>query len=245
MADLAWYKAAGVLRLTLGKRAAGWPESFKIGELAWLQYPPEGAAEQRVAARKRRGAFEAAIKDAIAADIIRTDNAVEQRTSRVGVGYLDPFRFNLTECPGVALRVPRYQETHYEVTVVRLTRAAFAQWWGQQRESASEHIVAWLDSGNELSTTPVTAGNGGAHSKWSRGLKLVAWECAGRLRKDEGTITGPALWDAMCADARVQIKESESLVFKSNTTSLTGGEVSAKAKTIRGDWRQQLADLLS
>jgi hypothetical protein len=244
MSDLAWHKAAGVLRLTADKRAAGWPEAFKIGELAWLQYPPEGTAEQRVSARRRRIAFEAAIKGAIAAGTLRSVSTVEQHTKERLVGYLPPFRFNVPS--GVSSRnVARYERVQHEVTVIRITRAEFARWWAQQRETASEHIEAWLDSGNEHRTTLVTPGKGAAPEKWNRGLKLVAWECAKALKEADGAITGVALWNAMVVDERVQKMGDSSLKFISTSTALTGGEVLIKSDTVRKDWRKHLEQLLS
>lgn len=230
------------MRLTKDKRAAGWPEAFKIGELAWLQYPPEGTAEQRVSARRRRFAFEAAIKDAIGAGTLQADSTVEHHTRDVLAGYLDPFHFNIQS--GISRRgVPRYKSVQFDVTVARITRAGFAHWWAQQREPASEHIAAWLGREGE-SPSLTAAASGVVQEAWSRGLKRVAWEVAKRLYEAEGTISGPALWDAIVADQRVKTRDKDIATLKNSTTSLVGGEVSAKAKTIKTDWRKQLAEAM-
>lgn len=148
MSDLAWHKAASVLRLTADKRASGWPDAFRIGELAWLQYPPEGAGEQRVSAKRRRVAFEAAVNEAIDNGTIQADSTVEQRTAEMVTGVRNPIN-----CNGPR-DTPRHQfmfrkRVQYELTVVRITRTAFARWWEQQREAPSEHLEAWLASGSQ------------------------------------------------------------------------------------------------
>lgn len=149
MADLAWYKAAGVLALSADKRAAGWPETFTAEHLARLQYPSNGSA------RDRRD-FVAAIKAAIEAGAIRPEYKDETISLRAGVErYVRPAGgvFAKPEWEKEFSAAPRHSTARvvtnqYDVRRTLIPRAEFARWWGNQREAASEHIEAWLACGS-------------------------------------------------------------------------------------------------
>ena len=98
----------------------------------------------------------------------------------------------------------------------------------------SEAVPAKGNSGMDRQRIP---------DKWRMGLKLVAWECAAAIIDAGNSLTGPALWDAIAASERVKVTNDVAM-FKDNNASLVGGEVSAKATTIKKDWHGQLKKLI-
>ena len=80
--------------------------------------------------------------------------------------------------------------------------------------------------------------------KWSRGLKRIAWDVACGLLEGGRKITGKALLDGITKHDAVRF-DHDLVIYKSVNASLKGGEVSASNKTVMGDWRKQLEQLLA
>ncbi len=237
MADLAWHKWKRVLRLT----GLDWPEALELWQLARLQYPQKGCTEDQ-------RAFMAWIEAAIEAGTIKPEYKDETRTVRENTGEYVPVSDLGWGSPewrardrGVVRRhsLTRYATKSYNVRTTLIPRTEFARWWSGQKVVASEHIAAWLGRVDH-STSPTAAASGAVPGPWRRGLKRVAWEVAKGLYEVDKAISGPALWDAIAADQRVQVKDSDTATIKNQVMSLVGGEVSAKAATIKKDWRKQL-----
>ena len=108
----------------------------------------------------------------------------------------------------------------------------FMQAYGRAADSAQ---AAPLDVAGSLRQIP---------AKWNTGLKLVAYECAIEVYEASSKLTGAALWAAIAKDRRVTVT-STTARFSTADESDKGGEAQAEAKTIKGDWRQQLKKLLS
>lgn len=80
--------------------------------------------------------------------------------------------------------------------------------------------------------------------KWSRGLKRIAWEEAWKIIAAKDCLTGDGLYDAMAAHGDVTAT-GDVLTYAKAAGNLKGGEESARAGTIRKDWRKQLDTLLA
>lgn len=67
--------------------------------------------------------------------------------------------------------------------------------------------------------------------KWSRGLKLVAWECARAILMDDKTLNTCSLDAAMRADERVTVS-GEALQYSRTDASIKRGEDEVKVSTL-------------
>lgn len=93
-----------------------------------------------------------------------------------------------------------------------------------------------------INTAPTTCVK--APDKWSRGMKLVAWDVAHGLVNGGHTLSGPALWEGMAKDDRVK-PSGNTLRFKVADAKLKTGEAEVKESTIKKDWFGQLKKLLT
>ena len=80
--------------------------------------------------------------------------------------------------------------------------------------------------------------------KWGKGLKRIAWEAADLLMRDNGKISGPALWEAMAKNSGVK-HTNGTLRYQKADASLQSGETEVKASTVKKDWCGQLKRLFS
>lgn len=79
---------------------------------------------------------------------------------------------------------------------------------------------------------------------WARGLKRAAWEVARQLVAESGTLTGAALWGGISIREDVTVSGEVATYKRSVSGYGKPGEETAKAKTIKGAWRQTLEKLL-
>ncbi|MEI7567616.1 MAG: hypothetical protein WCJ10_07240, partial [Opitutaceae bacterium] len=172
--------------------------------------------------------------------------ALSSRLTADGQAYhdwLDELRNAASKSGPDALQVSAFEGDTKRTLYIQ--RAHLRQWC-----EARGMRPAFLFGSNEATPESIaTQANGCVNQaeicdQWKRGLKLVALECATAIHAANKRLTGPALWDAIAADPRVKIRDSITAEYKNADPSLIGGEVSAVAKTIKTDWRRQLANLV-
>lgn len=82
-----------------------------------------------------------------------------------------------------------------------------------------------------------------APEKWSRGLKLVAWECASAILADSKDLSASGLEDRMQRDSRVTVS-GEILQFEKADASLKRGEDEVKISTL-ANWVTALKKVIT
>jgi len=148
---IAWQKARRVLKSALND----WPESFTPGELAFLQYPPEGQNHEKfIASRNLK-----AMIDAINASIEQNEVETVTGTREVSVWERVPA---LRARRGGSFASDTWLERDFSPRTVQvekketrefqtITRHTFAAWLrasgfgdDEGQEKPSEHVRAWL-----------------------------------------------------------------------------------------------------
>ena len=136
--NLKWHKACAVrgLNLTKDERAAGWPESFTLLNLAILQSPDDKSILHR------------ALQDACAANLIPSAPAIVRKIGHEKKTYLETGSFVKRNIYGE--RVLDFRErivpVMKEVEVPAVTAADFADWLAASGQPPSEHVAAWFKS---------------------------------------------------------------------------------------------------
>jgi len=79
--------------------------------------------------------------------------------------------------------------------------------------------------------------------KWSRGMRLIAWDVANSIVNAGGKLSGPALLAGMQTAYGVR-RRGDTLVANSSDATLLHGEVEVKPSTVKRDWVSQIKRLL-
>lgn len=231
-------EAASIARFAV---AAGWPDEFQPGQLAALM---AGGWKG-----DRKGEFETwrrMIDEAIRSGSLAT--RVERLlVTKPAAGRLSGQRSFVKDLypvsDGVRIRLVRL-ETKTPPSIHHIGRAAFLAWLRAIKEEPSEHVAEWLRTSVEESACEPCA-SAAPPVAWSRGMKRVAWEEARKIVNETRRLNGPALWSAITArDDAVTISGKVQATYKNASGFDKPGEESVKEKTVKGDWRKQLADLL-
>lgn len=145
------------------------------------------------------------------------------------------------DVPG-ALKVTTYEDDPKKALYIQ--RAHF-RLWCEARNMRPAFLFGGSDENRGSIATKVNVGDTQKEipDQWKRGLKLVAYSCARTIVQEGKNLSGPALWDAVAADSRVKIRDTRTAEYSNSDASMTGGEVSATADTIKKDWRKQLETL--
>jgi hypothetical protein len=145
MSDLAWTKAAALLKLN---RAEGWPASLRTDQLARLQAGRWDTEAEAIAAT---------LEDACKAD--RLAHQAEQVTlgPRYRVKYdRNPFasqEWLERDFP----RAAAPSQPQHKTTIYKLSPEVFAGWLAQNKQQPAELVAAWLDATGHRAVAQPTA----------------------------------------------------------------------------------------
>ena len=229
-------------------RLAVWPATLTVWQLASLQYPAQGTADERRQAAVNRRAFSGLVARAVesgalaAEKLTKTTSAPPASQCRQANGGLGSPEWLAEFQPvrsGGAGRVA------VEVIVV-LRPQPVADWLAIIEENPSELVSAWLAANHEARATDSrkAESSDSPPDKWSRGLKRIAWDAAVTLTAGGNRLAGKALLSEIAKSDAVKASNG-SVIYQGIDASLKRGEVSATDKTVTGDWRQQLGELLN
>lgn len=149
--SLSWARALqepGV-RLTAEERAAGWPEALTPENLACLQCPMQGSAEENAKLDRERRAMGHAIWEAMKAGslpyIERTFTVEDYKV--VPCEFVEPslIRFNRWLDPENP-PTKRVKAGEHVVTERVINAGAFGAWLLECKEEPSEHVRAWFSA---------------------------------------------------------------------------------------------------
>lgn len=158
--SLEWLEAADILMVRDSEiRAAGWPSAFSLIDLAYLQYPDTTANgfRSRIKQDDARGRLIEAMKASIATGVLKAETrrkeikkaAFHVPQPLAGLGSVEWQSRDFDRQDEQRAARARY-DAQPDVTVVTdevVTREAFAAWGGLPDQKQSEHLRAWLDSG--------------------------------------------------------------------------------------------------
>lgn len=110
------------------------------------------------------------------------------------------------------------------------------------RQLCEARIRDWLSRKNRAGASPPASE--APPPEWSRGLKRIAWEEARKIVSEVADLSGPLLWNAMCARTDCVRVSGITLRIKNPTGFERQGEGECSRNSVNKKWTRDLKDLL-